>query len=77
MSKGYFTEEFHIDGDIKELKGEWIMNIKDLGTKKNIPNYFQITLYSNFGRANQLKIVKLFSSENIGENENVLKFKIH
>ena len=31
LQKGYFTEEFHINGEIKELKGKWLLNLKDLG----------------------------------------------
>jgi len=76
ISKGFHTKEFHIDGDIKELKGEWIMNIKDLGSNNKAPNYFEITLFSNFGRTNQSKKVELFSTEKHNENENVLKFRI-
>lgn len=73
--QGYSTEEFHINAEIKELKGEWIMNITDYDSS-NAPNYFLITVYKNFGKPNQSKEVKLFTSTSKGESQNVLKFKI-
>lgn len=73
--QGYYAEEFHINAEIKELKGEWIMNIRDYSSG-NLPNYFLIIMYRNFGKPNQKKEIKLYNTIEKGENQNVLKFII-
>ncbi|WP_108868724.1 carboxypeptidase-like regulatory domain-containing protein [Aquimarina aquimarini] len=55
--KGYSSDEFFI---YNLNKGEWLINIKYLGNKKNVPTYLKATVYRNWGRENQVKDVKLF-----------------
>ncbi|MGV6831989.1 MAG: carboxypeptidase-like regulatory domain-containing protein [bacterium] len=60
-TSGFSSKEFFID-DIGD--GEWLMNLTYFGNKKTAPTYFKITLYYNWGKANQKQENLVFKLDN-------------
>jgi len=54
---GYSMKDFMID---KITDGEWLMNLKYYGNKKEVPTYFKVTIYYNWGRPNQKQQTTVF-----------------
>jgi tetratricopeptide (TPR) repeat protein len=55
--KGYTSREFVIDGDIG---GEWLVNLTYYGNKKYSPTYLKTTVFSDWGRSNEIKKTTVF-----------------
>ncbi|TVZ55771.1 tetratricopeptide repeat protein [Lutibacter sp. Hel_I_33_5] len=73
---GYGLEEFFITS--KDI-GKWIFNISYLGKltgNNNVPTYFRITVYHNFGKANQTKEEKIISLVDLNKKLNILTLDI-
>jgi len=60
-TSGFSSKEFFID-DIGD--GKWLMNLTYFGNKKTAPTYFKITLYYNWGKANQKQENLVFKLDN-------------
>ncbi|MGH1385991.1 carboxypeptidase-like regulatory domain-containing protein [Kordia sp.] len=65
VKNGYHSEEFIIDD--AENAGEWIVNVKNLNKEKAFnPTYLKYTLYTNYGKSNEertIKVVKLYQQQ--------------
>jgi len=73
--QGWGLEEFHLtSSDI----GEWLFNIKFLGTNtgKEIPSYLKITIYDNFGQANESIETKVIKLSEKGKFQTAVKLQI-
>jgi len=73
--QGYGLEEFFItDSDI----GEWIFNIEYFGAsnEKTIPTYLMITTYTNFGKTNESKEIKVIRLHEKKKLQTAVKLKI-
>lgn len=56
--KGYSSKQFLID---EALQGVWRINLKYLGNKGYEPTYLKTTIYYNYGRPSQKKVIKVVS----------------
>ena len=54
---GYSSKRFFIE-DI--MDGDWLLNLTYKGNKKSAPTYFKLTAYYNWGKVNQVKLVKVY-----------------
>lgn len=61
LEYGYNTKEFTIEDPDK---GQWIINIQQLGGK---PSYLKYTVYKNYGRPDELKEVKVINLNRLKE----------
>ncbi|NND09856.1 MAG: TonB-dependent receptor plug domain-containing protein [Flavobacteriaceae bacterium] len=73
--QGWGLEEFYLtSSDI----GEWLFNIKYLGTNtgNDIPSYLKITIYNNFGQANETMETKVIRLSEKGKLQTAVKLKV-
>jgi TonB-dependent SusC/RagA subfamily outer membrane receptor len=74
---GYGVKEFYIDThNLKELKGEWLINVNDYGSDNNLPNYFLVKVYKDYGRANQKEESFLYNAPEFHKYFNIYKVKL-
>ncbi len=55
--KGYSSKEFSIE---ELTTGDWLVNLRYFGNKKNTPTYLKMTIYYNWATSNQTQKITVF-----------------
>lgn len=68
---GYTSKMFVIEnlGD-----GDWLVNLTYKGNKRNLPSFFKLTTYYNWGRSNEKKVVNVYKLEIQNQKAALLRF---
>ncbi len=66
---GYSTKEFTMENP---AKGQWLVNIENMGSK---PSYLKYTIYSNYGRPDEVKQVKVLNLYRLKEKVTLSKIE--
>lgn len=68
---GYSSKMFEIE-DLGT--GDWLINLTYKGNKKNLPSFFKLTTFYNWGRPNEKKVVKVYKLEIQNQKAALLRF---
>ncbi|WP_222984012.1 TonB-dependent receptor plug domain-containing protein [Flagellimonas meishanensis] len=77
IRQGFFNEQFEIVG--AETKGDWLLNVTYMGNRnpsKQAPTFLKCRVQYNFGKPNQREEEFLVRLQDVGQVQELAKFKV-